>query len=306
MKKVRIATRKSKLAMWQSEFIKRQLELAYPKLEIELVGITTEGDRVLDRSLSEIGGKGLFIKELEAALLNNEADFAVHSLKDLPSTLTEGFVLTASGFREDARDALITREGSGLKDLASGASVGSSSLRRQSQLKALRPDLVMMPIRGNVDTRLNKLEAGEFDAIVLAAAGLKRLGMEGRVSDYLTIEQSLPCPGQAALGIECLSDALEVRELVSVLNDRQVEKCILTERTVSRSLGGDCSIPLAAYCTENQGKLYLRCFLSDATGTQVIRSEVRGLNSDEVGLAAANELFELGAEKILASLNDSN
>ena len=302
MKKIRIATRQSKLALWQSEFIKDQLELHYPQLEVELVGITTEGDRRLDRALSEIGGKGLFIKELEYALLNDQADIAVHSLKDLPSTLSDGFVLAASGFREDVRDALVSSTSGGLKGLKQGAVVGSSSLRRQTQLKSLRPDLNFKSIRGNVDTRLLKLDAGEYDAIVLAAAGLKRLGLGDRISQTLSVEHSLPCPGQAALGIESCGGASEVRNLVSVLNDSQVEACILAERAVSRALGGDCSLPLAAYCELVGDELFVRCLLSSADGTQIIRASARGKDSELVGREAADQLFAQGARKLLETL----
>ncbi len=304
MKKIRIATRQSKLALWQSGFIKDQLESHYPMLEVELVGITTEGDRRLDRALSEIGGKGLFIKELEQALLNNQADIAVHSLKDLPSTLSDGFVLAASGFREDVRDALVCSTNSSLESLKQGAVIGSSSLRRQTQLTALRPDFTFQSIRGNVDTRLSKLDAGEYDAIVLAAAGLKRLGLGHRINQTLSVEQSLPCPGQAALGIECCSEAIDVRNLVSVLNDAQVEACILAERAVSRALGGDCSLPLAAYCEREGDELFVRCLLSDAKGKQIIHGSARGKDSELVGAQAAEQLFAQGAGKLLQTLRE--
>jgi len=306
MKILRIATRQSKLALWQSEFIKTKLQSSYPDLEVELVGITTEGDRRLDRALSEIGGKGLFIKELEHALLADRADIAVHSLKDLPSTLSDGFVLAASGFREDVRDALVSKNGGGLSNLQQGAVVGSSSLRRQAQLKAIRPDLVFRSIRGNVDTRLKKLDDGEYDAIILAAAGLNRLGLGGRISEHLSVEQSLPCPGQAALGIECCSDASEVRALVSVLNDPVVEDCVLTERAVSRALGGDCSLPLAAFCNIEEGELRVRCLLSNVDGSRIIRGSARGNDSESVGREAANQLFDQGAEKLLEALREAN
>jgi len=305
MKKLRIATRQSKLALWQSEFVKKQLQSVYPDLEVELVGITTEGDRRLDRALSEIGGKGLFIKELEHALLNDQADIAVHSLKDLPSTLSDGFVLAASGFREDVRDALVTGNGSGLQSLKQGAIVGSSSLRRQAQLKAIRTDLVFRPIRGNVDTRLQKLDNGEYDAIILAAAGLNRLGLGDRVSEHLSVEQSLPCPGQAALGIECCSEASEVRALVSALNDPLIESCILAERAVSRALGGDCSLPLAAFCNTEEGELIVRCLLSNADGSKIIHGSARGDHSENVGTEAAAQLFAQGAEKLLETLREA-
>jgi len=302
MNKIRIATRQSKLALWQSEFIRRKLQSHHPELEVELVGITTEGDRRLDRALSEIGGKGLFIKELEHALLNDRADIAVHSLKDLPSTLSDGFVLAASGFREDVRDALVSKNGGGLESLKTGAIVGSSSLRRQAQLKAVRSDLVFKSIRGNVDTRLQKLDDGEYDAIILAAAGLNRLGLGDRICEHLSIEQSLPCPGQAALGIECCSEASEVRALVSVLNDPLVEGCILTERAVSRALGGDCSLPLAAFCTLENSELVVRCLLSNADGSKIIRGSARGSDSERVGVEAANQLFAQGADELLKTL----
>ena len=304
MKKLRIATRQSKLARWQSEFIKEKLQAHYPDLEVELVGITTEGDRRLDRALSEIGGKGLFIKELEHALLNDRADIAVHSLKDLPSTLSDGFVLAASGFREDVRDALVTKNGGGIESLKHGAIVGSSSLRRQAQLKALRSDLVFRTIRGNVDTRLQKLDDGEYDAIILAVAGLNRLELGHRISEYLSIEQSLPCPGQAALGIECCSNASDVRALVSVLNDPVVEACILTERAVSRALGGDCSLPLAAFCNMKEDELFVRCLLSNADGSKIIRGSARGNNSESLGTEAAEQLFAQGAQKMLDALRE--
>ncbi|NIW85577.1 MAG: hydroxymethylbilane synthase, partial [Gammaproteobacteria bacterium] len=244
-----IATRQSQLALWQANFVSARLREAHPDLTVELLGITTRGDRWLSSPLAEVGGKGLFIKELEEALAAGRADLAVHSVKDVPAELPEGFAMPVIAYREDPRDVLVTRDGGILAGLPAGARVGSSSLRRRSQLLARRPDLLIEPIRGNVDTRLRKLDDGEYDALVLAAAGLARLGLAGRASEYLATEVCLPAAGQGALGIECRWGDDRVHALLEPLEDPRVAACVSAERTVSAVLGADCTAPLAAHAT---------------------------------------------------------
>ncbi len=301
MKTLTIATRESQLALWQANFIRSELERVHPGLEVRLLGMRTRGDRWLNAPLREIGGKGLFIKELEEALLAGDAQIAVHSMKDLPAEVPEGFALGAIGYRADVRDVLIgSREG--VAGLRPGAKVGTSSLRRQAQLLEKRPDLEIHPIRGNVDTRLQKQQRGEYDAIVLAAAGLDRLGLNVHDSMRLDIDDSLPAAGQGALGIECLAADEEVFELLRPLNDLEVFRCVQTERSVSAGLGADCSMPVAAYAVSNSGGLWLRTLLASADGKLVIRAEARGADPVEVATAAVEQLNAQGASAILAGL----
>lgn len=299
---IRIATRQSKLALWQANFVRDELLRLHPQLKVELVGMTTKGDRWLQAPLSEIGGKGLFIKELEAAMLAGQADIAVHSVKDLPAELPEGFALPIVAYREDVRDVLVSPAGD-LAALPKGARVGSSSLRRQAQLLAQRPDLELKPIRGNVGSRLDKLASGEYDAIVLAAAGLNRLQLD--VPRYpLAIDLCLPAPGQAALGIECRVDLdAELRALLEPLQDPDTERCVRAERGISLGLGADCSLPVAALATlEQDGRLDLQARIARADGSQILHTRQRGDEPQQVAQTAVEALFAQGAADILASL----
>jgi hydroxymethylbilane synthase len=298
-----IATRESPLALWQANFVKAELEARHDGLVVELLGMRTQGDRWLQSPLSEIGGKGLFIKELEQALLDGRAHLAVHSMKDVPAALEAPFALPVIGFRDDVRDALVTRDGRCLADLPAGSRVGSASLRRQAQLRARRPDLQVAPIRGNVGTRLGKLEAGEFDALVLASAGLKRLELSHRVAEYLDVEDSLPAAGQGALGIECLADADDVRTLIGPLNDPQVSACVGAERAVSAGLGADCSAPLGAHAVLDGGTLHLRALLASPDGSRMLRAAAEGGDPGSVGGEVVAALRRQGAMALLDSLD---
>jgi len=303
MDRVVIATRESPLALWQAQFIKARLEATHPGLVVELLGMRTQGDRWLSTPLSEVGGKGLFIKELEQALLEGRADLAVHSMKDVPAVLEPGFELAAIGFRDDVRDALVSPAGHTVATLPIGARVGSASLRRQAQLLARRPDLVVGPIRGNVGTRLAKLDAGEFDALLLAAAGLGRLGLMHRISEHLSVDQSMPAAGQGALGIECRADAPAVRALVATLDDPDMAPCVRAERGVSAGLGADCSAPLGAHAIrEASGVLHLRAVLASPDGRRVLRASARGVDPLAVAAEVVAALKADGAAAILASL----
>lgn len=302
MERLVIATRESPLALWQAEFVKAALEQAHPGLEVALLGMRTQGDKWLQSPLSEVGGKGLFLKELEQALLDGRADLAVHSMKDVPAHLDEEFVLPVIGFRDDVRDALVSASGAGVDDLPTGARVGSASLRRQSQLRARRPDLDVAPIRGNVGTRLGKMEAGEYDALVLAAAGLQRLELTHRVTEYLNVEASVPAAGQGALGIECLASADRVRELIAVLNDEVVSRGVRAERTVSAGLGADCSAPLGAYATLEGPRIELNAVLATPDGARVLRARASGEDPAVVGGEVVESLKSQGAMEILDAL----
>ena len=297
---IRIATRQSKLALWQANFIRDQLLKAYESLEVELVGITTQGDRWLDSPLSEVGGKGLFVKELEAAMLEDKADIAVHSMKDVPAILPEGFELPVIAFRDAVEDVLISRSGS-LDELPQNARVGSSSLRRQAQLLAIRPDLDVRPIRGNVDTRLQKLHDGDYDAIVLAQAGLNRLELSVDGTHILPVELSLPAPGQAALGIECHRDS-PVRELLMVLVDADVERCVRAERAVSAGFGADCSLPIAAYARLDTDNIRLEALIADASGERILKASGEGSDPELLGQEVVQQLYAAGAQSVLDSL----
>ncbi len=301
MKTLIIATRKSALALWQANFIKSELERHHADLEVRLLGMSTRGDQWLNAPLREIGGKGLFIKELESALLSGQAHIAVHSLKDLPAIVPAEFILGAVGYRADVHDVLVGVSG-GITALPPGARVGTSSLRRQAQLLAQRPDLVISSIRGNVGTRLDKLANGEFDAIVLAAAGLDRLGMVLPARSTLSLDDSLPAAGQAALGVECLAMAHEVLELLRPLNDESVSRCVLTERLVSAGLGADCSMPVAAYAEISGTYIRLRALLASADGQQVLRAEALATEPEIAANEVVASLMDMGAEEILGRL----
>jgi len=302
--KLTIASRESALAMWQAEHIQGRLRALYPQIEICILGMTTTGDQILDSPLAKIGGKGLFVKELETALQEGRADLAVHSMKDVPMVLPDGFVLAATGKREDPRDAFVSNNFKSLDQLPDGSVVGTSSLRRQCQLQARFPKLVIEPLRGNVQTRLRKLDEGQYAAIILAAAGLKRLGLGERVTALISTEQSLPAVGQGALGIEIVSGRDDVAALLAPLNDPETEACVQAERAMSRALAGSCQVPLGGFCELRDGTLHLRGFVSSIDGVRMVRAEVSGApqTAEALGQQLAQQLIGMGADKILAEL----
>jgi hydroxymethylbilane synthase len=299
-----IATRRSRLALWQAEHVKSRLEALHGGVAVELQALSTRGDELLEERLDKVGGKGLFVKELEHALAEGRADLAVHSMKDVPAQLPEGFRLAAILAREDARDALVSGHCGSLAELPAGARVGTSSLRRAAQIAAAHRGLVLANLRGNVDTRLAKLDRGDYDAIVLAAAGLKRLGLESRIRGLLSTDESLPAPGQAALGIECLAARDDVRRLVAPLRHEETEACVRAERAVSAALGGSCTIPLGAFAELAGARLRLRALVAAPDGTRIARAECEGAVADPEGLGAqaADQLRARGAREILAAL----
>lgn len=300
-----IASRESALAMWQAEHIRDRLRALYPQTEVSILGMTTQGDQILDVSLSKIGGKGLFVKELETALEDGRADFAVHSLKDVPMVLPEGFVLAAIGEREDPHDAFVSNNYENLAALPAGSVVGTSSLRRESQLRARFPHLVIEPLRGNVQTRLRKLDEGLYVAIILAAAGLKRLGLSARIRAIISSEDSLPAVGQGALGIECRADRLDVIAALQPLHHADTAACVLAERAMSRALNGSCQVPLGGFAQVQDGQLRMRGFVASPDGQRVMRAESAGdiANPETLGKKIAAELLAQGAGEILAALN---
>lgn len=302
IERIVIATRESELALWQARFIQQRLQAAAPEARVELLGMTTRGDRWLNSPLSEVGGKGLFIKELEEAMLDGRADVAVHSMKDVPAQLPDGMALPLIGFRDDVRDALVVRSGATLDELPAGARVGSSSLRRQAMLLARRPDLEVRPVRGNVGTRLGKLDAGDYDALVLAVAGLCRLGLEQRITERLPIELSLPAAGQGALGVECRADATELTTLLASLVDRRVADCVIAERAVSAGIGADCSAPLGAHAQPQGNALKLVACLGSPDGTRMLRAEASGSNAAALGAEVADGLLAQGARELLEGI----
>jgi hydroxymethylbilane synthase len=299
VKKLIIATRRSRLALWQAEHVKRRLEMSHPGLEVTLLPMTTSGDEMLEARLDKAGGKGLFIKELEQALAEGRADLAVHSMKDLPAGMPPGFVIAAILEREDPRDALVSSKYASLGALPDKAVIGTSSLRRAAQLLERHPRLEAKLLRGNVETRLAKLDRGEYDAVILAVAGLVRLGLEGRIRERLDPEDSLPAPGQGALGIECLEGKVEVRALVAPLADATVTRCVLAERAVSRALGGNCSMPLGAFAESKGSRLHLRALVASPDGRRVVRAHGSGEHPERLGAEVADKLRALGAEDIL-------
>lgn len=299
-----IATRESALALWQAHHIRDRLMALHPGLQVELLGMTTQGDRILDITLNKIGGKGLFVKELEQALQEGRADLAVHSLKDVPMILPEGFALAAIGEREDPRDAFVSNNYRQLSELPPGAVVGTSSLRRESQLRAHYPHLDIQPLRGNVNTRLRKLDEGQYAAIILAAAGLKRLGFADRIAAILEPEQSLPAAGQGALGIEVRAGRADLEALLAPLHHPDTAACVRAEREVSRQLGGSCQVPLGAYALMHEGTLFLRGFVASPDGKTFLQAEARGeVGAPEaLGRELADALRAQGADAILAAL----
>tara|TARA_R110000824_G_scaffold336_9_gene2210 strand:+ start:9060 stop:9989 length:930 start_codon:yes stop_codon:yes gene_type:complete len=300
-KVIRIATRQSPLALWQAEYVKANLERLHPGLKAELLPMTTRGDNILDAPLAKIGGKGLFIKELELAMLEGKADIAVHSMKDVPMEFPEGLGLAVICEREDYRDAFVSNTYADFYALPENALVGSSSLRRQCQLKAARPDIRIKDLRGNVNTRLKKLDAGEYDAIILAAAGLIRLGMEERIREYLEPSLCLPAGGQGAVGIECRMDDLEILKLLSVLNHKQSAICVRAERAMNARLNGGCQVPIACLAQLQGDTLSLRGIVGEVQGKQILKSELSGKaeNAEELGLEVAERLLEQGAQRLL-------
>ncbi|HRE17716.1 MAG TPA: hydroxymethylbilane synthase [Rhodocyclaceae bacterium] len=298
-----IASRESRLALWQAEHVRDQLAAAHGA-EVSILGMTTRGDQILDRPLAQIGGKGLFIKELEVAMQEGRADLAVHSMKDVPMEMPEGFVLAAISARENPRDAFVSNHYSDLAELPEGAVVGTSSLRREAILRANYPKLLIQPLRGNLDTRLRKLDEGQYAAIILAAAGLVRLGLGGRIRSVLPPEVSLPAPGQGALGIEVCADRGDALAWVSALNDPETASCVRAERAFSRALGGSCQVPLGAYAIIDAGQIWLRGFVATADGVSMVRGEIRGAPDDPeaLGLGLATRLRADGADAILEKL----
>ncbi|MEK6662733.1 MAG: hydroxymethylbilane synthase [Pseudomonadota bacterium] len=304
LSKLVIASRESLLALWQARHIQEKTRALYPELNVSILGMTTTGDQILDTPLAKIGGKGLFVKELEVAMQEGRADIAVHSMKDVPMNLPEGFTLAAIGEREDPRDALVSNDYKQLADLPAGAVVGTSSLRRQALLKAHYPHLVIAPLRGNVQTRLRKLDEGQYAAIVLAAAGLKRLDLSERIASTLAPSESLPAAGQGAIGIECLADRVDLIELMAPLNHPDTAACVSAERAMSRRLAGSCQTPLGGYAQILNGQLSLTGFVADLEGKRFVQATFTGspVDAEKIGVALAEELLAQGAGKILAEL----
>lgn len=299
-----IATRASRLALWQAHHVRDLLLDLYPDCHVDLLEMTTKGDRILDRTLSKVGGKGLFVKELETALLDGRADLAVHSLKDVPVELTTPFSLSTIMKRADPRDAFVSNTYKSLDEMPKGTIVGTSSLRRESQIRERYPDLVVKPLRGNLDTRLKKLNLGEYDAIILAAVGLTRLGLKHRIGSYLSIEDSLPSAGQGALGIEILEARTEMQRWLEPLVCAESTSCAVAERAVSKALGGSCQVPLAAYAQISDGDITVRALVAEPDGTVVLRAQATGPVADaqRLGEQAATELMDKGAREILSRL----
>jgi len=302
MDRLRIATRKSPLALWQTEHVAARLREAHPGLDVALVPMSTRGDEVLDRSLAAIGGKGLFLKELELAMQRGEADCAVHSLKDVPMELEPGFALPAILARADPADAFVSNRFDALDALPEGARVGTSSLRRQAQLRARRPDLQLLDLRGNVNTRLAKLDAGDYDAIVLACAGLQRLGLDGRIRARLDAPGWLPAPAQGAIAIESRDGDDGLRALLSVLDDAPTRRCVAAERAMNLALHGSCHVPVAAFaCERADGSLYLQGLVGGAADGRLVRAEAQGGDGDALGREVARRLLEGGAGELLGT-----
>ena len=303
-KKLVIATRESRLALWQAQHVQARLRALYPDCAVELLGMTTRGDQILDRSLSKVGGKGLFVKELELALLEGRADLAVHSLKDVPMQLEADFALPVIMERADPRDAFVSPNYADLASLPAGAVVGTSSLRRAAQLRAHFPQLVIEPLRGNLDTRVGKVDRGEYAAIILAAAGLKRLGLAERIRALLPTTSSLPAPGQGALGLETLAARADVQAWLAPLHHAVTAACVSAERTVARALGGSCQVPLAAYAEAQGDELHLRALVASVDGTRILEAEARGPQqaASALGDQVSQQLRAAGAEALLAEI----
>ncbi len=300
-KQIRIGSRGSALALWQAEWVKSELEKKYPGTSVTITKIKTTGDKILDVPLAKVGGKGLFVKEIEEAMLEGEIDIAVHSMKDVPTFFPDGLHLSCITKREDARDALLTRNKVKFKDLPKGANVGTSSLRRQAQLMNIRPDFVIHQLRGNVDTRLRKLKEGQYDAIILAAAGVKRLGLAENVSEYIDPKISLPAIGQGALGIECRVDDRELNDLIAFFNHADTRTCVTGERALLRRLEGGCQVPIACYGEMKNGKLHLTGLVGSVDGKRIIKDAIDGApdKAEKLGVTLAEKLLSRGADVIL-------
>lgn len=301
MKDIRIATRKSALALWQAEFVKAELERHHPGINVSLVPMTSKGDKILDVPLAKVGGKGLFVKELEQAMLEGRADIAVHSMKDVPMAFPEGLGLGVICEREDPRDAFVSNKYQMLDDLPKGAIVGTSSLRRQSQILAIRPDLEIAFLRGNVNTRLAKLDAGEFDAIILAAAGLKRLGFDDRIASFISSETVLPAGGQGAVGIEYRTADTETAALLKALHHEDTAVCVNAERAMNTRLEGGCQVPIGSYAVLDGANIVLKGLVADPEGDDILQDVVEGDRADaeKLGVELAEKLLAAGAGKIL-------
>lgn len=306
MHTVKIATRKSPLALWQAEHIKARLQALHPTLNVELVTFVTQGDKILDTPLAKIGGKGLFVKELENALLDGRADLAVHSMKDVPMDLPEGLCLPVICEREDPADAFVSNHYQSIDELPQGARLGTSSLRRKSQMQAYRPDLNIIDLRGNVGTRLGKLDAGEYDAIILAASGLKRLGLASRIRQTIDTQLSLPAVGQGALGLECRTNDEAILELIAPLADAATDVCIRAERAFNKTLHGGCQVPIAGFAILEGTEIFLQGRVGNPDGSVLLKAELRGApeNAEDLGQQLAQILLDQGAGPLLAALYD--
>lgn len=304
IKTVRIATRNSPLAMWQAEHVKSSLLALHKEIEVELVAMKTRGDVLLDTPLAKVGGKGLFVKELEQGMLDGRADIAVHSMKDVPVEFPDGLHLPVICQREDPFDAFVSNHYNNIDDLPQGARLGTSSLRRECQARTRRPDLEVLPLRGNVNTRLRKLDEGQFDAIILASAGLKRLGFDERIRGQMTPEQSLPAIGQGALGIETRLDDEGMNALIAPLHDRLTATTVMAERALNRRLAGGCQVPIAGYAILDGDEVWLRGLVGRPDGTNTLYAEKRGqaVDAEAIGLEVAEMLLAQGADKILAEV----
>lgn len=304
---VRIATRKSPLALWQAEFVKAELLKHHPELQVELIKMVTQGDKILDTPLAKVGGKGLFVKELEVGMLQGEADIAVHSMKDVPVEFPEGLHLAVICEREDPRDAFVSNTYDSIDDLPQGAKVGTSSMRRECQLRAHRPDLEILSLRGNVNTRLRKLDEGEYDAIILAAAGLIRLGFEERIKHAIDPLFSLPAIGQGAVGIECRTNDPRINQLIAPLNHAETATRVLAERAMNNRLEGGCQVPIGGYAVLDNGQLTLKGLVGKPDGTEIIRGDISGKaeHAETLGKILADDLLARGAREILQEVYGS-
>ncbi|MGJ8619078.1 MAG: hydroxymethylbilane synthase [Methylophilaceae bacterium] len=304
-KKLVIASRESLLAMWQAKHIQARLQTLYPSCDVQILGMTTMGDQILDKPLANIGGKGLFIKELENALLDSSADLAVHSMKDVPMNMPDGFALVATCDRENPLDAFVSNDYDSLADLPNGSIVGTSSLRRQSQIQSRFPHLKIDSLRGNVQTRLRKLDEGQYAAIILAAAGLIRLELSNRIRAFIAAEDSIPAVGQGALGIEIKADRSDLVDILAPLNHQETAQCVEAERGFSRALAGSCTVPLGAHATKQGNTITLIGFVASVDGKKMLRESMSGdaNNAEAIGKALAAKLVSLGANKILAELD---
>ena len=301
---IRIATRKSPLAMWQAEFVRDRLMAIHSDLEVELMGMTTQGDQILNSPLAKIGGKGLFVKELEVSMLNGDTDIAVHSMKDVPVEFPDGLHLAVICEREDPRDAFVSNKFQSLNELPEGARVGTSSLRRQCQLREKRPDLDIIDLRGNVNTRLRKLDEDQYDAIILAAAGLIRLGFNDRITQFLETDISLPAIGQGAVGIECRTNDERINQLLAPLNDPNTHTRVMAERAMNNRLEGGCQVPIAGHAVLSGDTLNLRGLVGQPDASEMIRGEISGPASEaqQLGIKLADDLLSRGAKEILTAL----